>query len=104
MSWVLRARYSGRSTPFYVRGEAHLAAHQGAEAAVEFQKILDHRGIVGSDPIGTLAHLQMGRALALAGDKTKAKTAYEDFFTLWKDADPGIPILRRAHAEYVNLD
>jgi ATP/maltotriose-dependent transcriptional regulator MalT len=94
----------GALYPIYVRGEAHLAAHQGAEAAVEFQKILDHRGIVGSDPIGTLAHLQMGRALALAADKTKARTAYEDFFTLWKDADPDIPILKRAHADYATLD
>ena len=57
----------------------------------EFQKILDHRGIVVSDPVGALAHLQLGRAYALTRDKTKAKAAYEDFLTLWKDADPGIP-------------
>src|SRR5437762_2421346 len=73
--------------PVYVRGEAYLAAHKGVEAATEFQKILDHRGIVISDPIGALAHLQLGRALAISGDKTKAKTAYQDFLTLWKDAD-----------------
>ena len=87
-----------------MRGEVDLAAHRGPEAAIEFQKILDHRGIVGSDPVAALAHLQMGRAFALAGEKTKAKTAYEDFFMLWKDADPDLPILKRARAEYVNLD
>ena len=76
--------------------QAYLAAHQGAEAAAEFQKILDHRGIVVSDPIGALAHLQLGRAFVLSGDPTKAKTAYQDFLTLWKDADPDIPILKQA--------
>jgi eukaryotic-like serine/threonine-protein kinase len=86
-----------------VRGEAHLAARQGAEAAAEFQKILDHRGIVFADPVGAVARLQIGRALALAGDKTKAKTAYQDFLTLWKDADPDIPILKQAKAEYAKL-
>ena len=86
-----------------VRGEAYLAAHQGAEAAVEFQKILDHRGIVVSDPIGALAHLQLGRAYALLGDKTKARSAYQDFLVLWKDADPDIPILQEAKAEYSKL-
>lgn len=84
----------------YVRGEAYLAAHEGAQAAAEFQKILDHRGIVVSDPIGALAHLQLGRALALTGDKIKAKAAYEEFLTLWKDADPDIPIFKQAKAEY----
>jgi tetratricopeptide (TPR) repeat protein len=87
----------------YVRGLAYLAAQQGAEAAGEFQKILDHRGIVISDPIGALAHLQLGRAYALSGDKTKAKSAYQDFLTLWKDADPDIPILKQAQVEYSNL-
>ncbi len=93
----------GALYPVYVRGEAYLAAHQGPEAAAEFQKILDHRGIVGSDPIGALARLQLGRAYALSGDKTKAKTAYQDFLTLWKDADPDIPILKQAKAEYTKL-
>ena len=78
-------------------------AHRYAEAAAEFQKILDHRGIVGADPIGALAHLQLGRAFALSGDKAKAKTAYQDFLTLWKDADPDIPILKQAKAEYAKL-
>jgi tetratricopeptide (TPR) repeat protein len=87
----------------YVRGEALIAAHRYAEAAAEFQKILDHRGIVGLDPIGALAHLQLGRVFALSGDKTKAKTAYEAFLALWKDADPAIPILKRARAEYGRL-
>jgi serine/threonine protein kinase/tetratricopeptide (TPR) repeat protein len=95
--------FFGGLYPVYVRGEAYLASHQGPEAAAEFQKILDHRGIVGCDPIGALAHLQLGRALALAGDKSKAKTAYQDFRTLWKDADPGIPILEQAKAEYARL-
>jgi tetratricopeptide (TPR) repeat protein len=89
--------------PVYVRGEAYLAAHQGVQAAAEFQKILDHRWIVGSDPIGALARLQLGRAYALSGDKTEAKTAYHDFLTLWKDADPDIPILKQAQAEYARL-
>jgi eukaryotic-like serine/threonine-protein kinase len=95
--------FFGGLYPVYVRGEAYLAGRQGAEAATEFRKILDHRGIVFSDPIGALARLQVGRALALSGDKTKAKTAYQDFFTLWKDADPGIPILEQAKAEYTKL-
>jgi hypothetical protein len=95
---------SGSLYPVYVRGLAYLAAHQGAAAAGEFQKILDHRGIVLSDPIGALAHLQLGRAYALAGDKTKAKSAYQDFLTLWKDADPDIPILKQAQAEFANLN
>jgi len=89
--------------PIYMRGEAHLAAHQGAEAAIEFQKILDHRGVVGSDPIGALSRLQLGRAYTLTGDKIKAKAAYQDFLTLWKDADPDIPIFREAKREYARL-
>ena len=89
--------------PAYVRGEAYLAAHQGAEAAAEFQKVLGHRGLVASDPIGALAHLQLGRALVLSGDKTKAKAAYQDFLMLWKDADPGIPILQQAKAEFAKV-
>ncbi len=89
--------------PIYVRGEAHLAAHQGAEAAFEFQKVLDHRGVVGSDPIGALARLQLGRAYTLTGDKIKAKAAYQDFLTLWKDADPDIPLFREAKQEYARL-
>ncbi len=89
--------------PVYVRGEAYLAAHRGREAAAEFQKILDHRGIVLNEPIGALAHLQLGRAYAMHGDTTKARAAYQDFLTLWKDADPDIPILIQAKAEYAEL-
>jgi eukaryotic-like serine/threonine-protein kinase len=87
----------------FVRGEAYLAAHQGNKAAAEFQKILDHRGIVENDPIGALAHLQIGRAYAMQGDSAKAKAAYQDFLTFWKDADPDIPILIAAKSEYAKL-
>ena len=93
----------GALYPVYARGEAYLALHQGADATTEFQKILAHRGIVVSDPIGALAHLQVGRAYAMQGDKAKARTAYQDFLTLWKDADPDIPILKQAKAEYAKL-
>ena len=89
--------------PVYVRGEAYLAEHQGREAAAEFQKILDHRGIVLNEPIGALAHLQLGRAYAQQSDMPKARAAYKDFLTLWKDADPDIPVLQQAKAEYAKL-
>ena len=95
--------YLGGLHSAYVRGEAFIAEHRYAEAAAEFQKILDHRGIVGLDPIGALAHLQLGRAFALSGDKGKAKAAYEAFLALWKDADPSVPILKSARAEYARL-
>jgi TolA-binding protein len=95
--------YFGIFYTIYVRGQAYLAAHRGAEAANEFQKILDHRAIMVSDPIGALAHLQLARALVLSGDMSKAKTAYQDFLTLWKDADPDIPILHQAKTEYATL-
>jgi len=90
--------------PVYVRGEAYLAAHQGSEAAAEFQKILDHPGVVLNEPLGALAHLGLGRAHALQGDTTKARTAYQDFLTLWKDADPDIPMLQQAKTEYAKLE
>jgi DNA-binding winged helix-turn-helix (wHTH) protein/tetratricopeptide (TPR) repeat protein len=90
--------------PAYVRGEAYLAAHKGKEAAAEFQKILGHRGIVLNDPIGALAHLQIGRAYAMQDDTAKAKAAYQDFLALWKDADPDIPIFIAAKAEYAKLN
>jgi len=89
--------------PVFVRGQAYLAGHQGVEAAAEFQKILDHRGIVFNDSIGALAHLGLARAYAMQGNTTKAKAAYQDFLTLWKDADPDIPILKQAKAEYAKL-
>ena len=95
--------FFGAFYPVYVRGLAYLAEHKGVEAAAEFQKILDHRGIVLADPIGALARLQIGRAFAMSGDDIKAKAAYQDFLTLWKDADPDIPILIQANAEYAKL-
>ena len=73
------------------------------ETAAEFQKVLDHRAIVVSDPIGALAYWQLGRALALSGESAKAKAAYQDFLTLWKDADPDLPVLKQAKAEYARL-
>src|ERR1700691_5023784 len=90
--------------PVFMRGEAYLAARQGGEAASEFQKILDHRGIVVNEPIGALAHLGLARASALQGDTAKAKAAYQDFLTLWKDADPDIPIFIAAKSEYAKLN
>jgi eukaryotic-like serine/threonine-protein kinase len=95
--------YLGGLHSAYVRGEAFAASHQYAEAAAEFQKILDHRGLVGLDPIGALAHFQLGRAFAMSGNRAKAKAAYEAFLSLWKDADPDIPILKSAIAEYARL-
>ena len=89
--------------PIYVRGLAYLAAHQGPEAATEFQRILDGRSVVVSDPIGALAHLQLGRAFVLSGERTKAKTAYQDFLSLWREADSDIPVLQQARAEYAKL-
>jgi eukaryotic-like serine/threonine-protein kinase len=89
--------------PVFVRGEAYLVAGQGHEAAAQFQKILDHRGIVLNQAIGALAHLELGRAYAIDGETTKARAAYQDFLTLWKDADPDIPILKEAKAEYARL-
>jgi len=95
--------YLGGLHSAYVRGEALLAMRRYAEAAAEFQKILDHRGLVGLDPIGALAHLQLGRTFALSGDMAKAKASYEAFLALWKDADPAIPILKSAKGEYDRL-
>jgi eukaryotic-like serine/threonine-protein kinase len=89
--------------PAYLRGEAYLASKQGASAGAEFQKILDHPGVVCEDPTGALAHLGLARANTLAGDSTKATMAYQDFFALWKNADPDIPILKQAKAEYAKL-
>ena len=96
--------FFGALYPIYARGQAYLAARQGAEAAREFQKILDHPGIMVGDPIGVLAHLQLGRAYGMRGDTTKAKAAYQDFLTLWKDADPDIPVLKQAKAEYAKFE
>jgi eukaryotic-like serine/threonine-protein kinase len=89
--------------PVFVRGEAYLAARRGSEGAAEFQKILDHRGLVLNQPIGALAHLGLARAYVLQGDTVKAEAAYQDFLTLWKDADPDIPVLQQAKSEYAKL-
>jgi eukaryotic-like serine/threonine-protein kinase len=87
----------------YLRGAAYLLQHQGGAAALEFQKILDHRGIVGPSLQGALAYLGLARAYLIAGDTLRAKAAYQDFLSLWKDADPDIPILKQAKAEYGKL-
>jgi len=97
----------------YLRGQAYLAARRGAEAATEFQKVLDHRGVVLNGPIGSLAHLGLGRAYALeaataqgdqaASFQAKARAAYQGFLTLWKDADRDVPLLKEARAEYAKL-
>jgi len=87
----------------YERGQAYLMLKRGNEAASEFQKLLDHPGVVLNSVLGALAHLQLGRAYAIAGDNSKARAAYQDFLALWKDADPGIPILKQAKAEYAKL-
>jgi eukaryotic-like serine/threonine-protein kinase len=89
--------------PVYVRGEALLASHQGAAAAAEFQKILDWPGVVVNEPIGALAHLGLARSYALTGDAAKSRAAYNDFFTIWKDADPNVPVLLQAKSEYAKL-
>ena len=96
------ARYGGLY-PMYVRGLAYLAAQKPAEGAGEFQRIVDHRSMVLVDPMDALARLQLARALALSGDTVKAKSAYSNLLTLWKNADPDIPVLNEARAEYARL-
>jgi eukaryotic-like serine/threonine-protein kinase len=93
----------GTLYPIYLRGQTYLLAHNGTAAAAEFQKILDHRGVVLNFVTGALARLQLGRAYAMSGDTSKARVAYKDFLALWKDADPDIPILKEAKAEYAKL-
>jgi ATP/maltotriose-dependent transcriptional regulator MalT len=89
--------------PAYLRGEAYVAAHQSSVAAAEFQKIIDHSGVAQNEPIAALAHLGLARAYALFGDPAKAKTGYQDFLALWKNADPDLPILQQAKTEYARL-
>jgi serine/threonine protein kinase/tetratricopeptide (TPR) repeat protein len=93
----------GPLSPVYFRGYALVAAGQAREAAAEFQKILDHRGIVLNSPLGALAHVGLARALVASGNQSAARTAYQDFFALWNDADPGVPILLQAKLEYARL-
>ncbi len=91
-------------TPDYIRGQGYLVAHDGAGAASEFQKILDHPGVVVNSPIGALAHLGLARAYAMQGDAAKAKLAYQNFLALWAHADPEVPILKEAKAEYAKFE
>ncbi|MGA3168760.1 MAG: protein kinase [Terriglobia bacterium] len=89
--------------PVYLRGDAYLMLHDGNRAATEFQKFIDHRGLVRNFPWGALARLGLARAYAMQGDDAKARTAYQDFLTIWKDADPDVPVLKEAKAEYAKL-
>jgi Tfp pilus assembly protein PilF len=89
--------------PAYVRGQAYLRAKNGDAAAAEFQKILNHRGIIVNFPLASLAHLGLARAYALAGDSVKSRAAYQDFLALWKDADPDTPVLKEAETEYAKV-
>ena len=93
----------GSLYPVYIRGQVYLSLHQGKEAATEFQKLLDQRGVVVNCPLGALARLQLGRSYAMQDDAVRSRAAYQDFFRLWKDADPDIPILKQAKAEYAKL-
>jgi eukaryotic-like serine/threonine-protein kinase len=95
--------FSTNLYPVYVRGQAFLAARQGEPAAAEFQKILDHPGIVVGESIGTLTYLGLARAYRLSGDRDKAKAAYDEFFRLWKDAEADVPVLKEAQSEYAQL-
>jgi tetratricopeptide (TPR) repeat protein len=95
--------FFGALYPIFVRGNAYLAARRGADAASEFHKILDHPGIVVSDPVGLLAHLQLARSYVLLGEKAEARSAYADFMVLWENADSDAEILKQAKAEYAKL-
>ena len=103
MTFSYEAGFASRLVPNYVRGQAYLKARQGKEAAAEFQKILNHRGVCQTAPACALSHLQLAQARAMSGDGAGARTAYQDFFAIWKDADPAIPILKEAKAEYGKL-
>lgn len=93
----------GTMYPAYLRGQAYLLLHDGVSASIEFQKLVDHQGIVLNFPLGALAHLQLARAYLISGDTTKARTGYKRFLALWKDADPDIAVLRQAKREYLRL-
>jgi len=97
-NWSFNSLY-----PAYIRGLAYLQLGDGRLAAAEFQKLLDHRGLVGIDVIGALAHLQIARAQKMIGDEASARNRYEDFLALWKDADRDVPIYQQAKAEYAKL-
>lgn len=89
--------------PTYLRGQAHLALHQGAQAAAEFQKLVDHPGVVLEDPLGALARLQLARAWRMAGDVGKAKAAYEDVLAIWSHPDADFNLAKEARGEYAGL-
>jgi len=93
----------GHLEPVYLRGQAYLMQHDGKAAAAEFRKIIDHPGLAGYRPVGALARLGLARSYSLQGDTAQARTAYQDFLMLWKDADPDVPILKEAKAEYAKL-
>ena len=95
--------YVGTLYPVFVRGQAFLLLRQGREAAVEFQKFIDYRGVVQNSPLAALAHLGLARAGAIQGNIPQARAAYQDFLTLWKEADSDIPVLQQAKREYANL-
>ncbi|MEP6962406.1 MAG: hypothetical protein ABI995_10010, partial [Acidobacteriota bacterium] len=95
--------FYGNMYPIYVRGLAYMALGMAEQAAVEFGRILTHPGLAGGDPVDAAARRQLARALELAGDKTKSRAAYQDFLTSWQDANPDIPILKQAKAEYAKL-
>jgi eukaryotic-like serine/threonine-protein kinase len=98
-----QVQIGGTLYPAYVRGQAYLENGRGQQAVAEFQKLLDHRGVVQNFVLGALVHLQIGRAYFAMGDTVKARVQYQEFLTLWKDADPDIPILKEAKAEYAKL-
>jgi tetratricopeptide (TPR) repeat protein len=98
-----QVQIGGTLYPAYVRGQAYLENGRGQQAVAEFQKLLDHRGVVQNFVLGALVHLQIGRAYFAMGDTVKARVQYQEFLTLWKDADPDIPILKEAQAEYAKL-
>jgi hypothetical protein len=101
--YELGATFEGCLFPIYLRGEAYLSLKQGNAAATEFKKLIDHSGIVGNCATGALVHLGMGRANAISGDINGARTAYQDFLGLWKEADSDIPVLEQAKREYAAL-
>jgi hypothetical protein len=96
-------KYGVLSNRVFLSAKAILPVHKGSEASGEFEKVLDQRGVVINESIGVLAHLGLARGYVLQGDTAKARAAYQDFLTLWKDADPDTPILKEARAEYAKL-
>jgi len=94
---------AGTMYPVYLRGQAYLRAGNGGQAAMQFQRILDHPGVIVNFPLRALAYLGLAEARGLSGDHGGARTAYQDFFALWKDADPDIPVLQRARSEYARI-